>query len=180
MVCCMLHDRDLSARAEIVAAQLDALFDSLPSGYECDKQLATFNDSYTYGEIQTRDIAVIAHNVTEPAQLTFAELGSGLGKFAIAAGFFFKHSFGIEFAPERSAVAQRALVALGERAPPNVALTTGDLREFPLHCIDVVFAHNLVFSSGLERALELKLDCELADGVLLLSSAMFSNIHAAF
>lgn len=178
----------LAERASRIAAALETVYVALPNGYTCDQHLATVNDSFTYGEMHTQDIAVLVQNVQKPHTLEFAELGSGLGKLAIAAASFFRLSHGVELAPERSAVAQRALSALGAGGasdvdpgrgakdnsprgscsrlpgPLNVCLTTGDLREFPLHAIDVVFVHNLVFSSGLERALELKLDCELREG----------------
>lgn len=42
----------------------------------------------------------------------------------------------------------------------------GDLLLVPLADVQVVFSHNLVFSRALERAIELKLDRELAPGAL--------------
>ena len=49
--------------AERVEA-LEALYAALPGGYECDKELSTYNDSQTYGEIATADISLVAAQVS--------------------------------------------------------------------------------------------------------------------
>ena len=60
-------DGDLLARARLVAEAVDAAYDGLPSGYECDKELSTFNDSQTYGEMSTSDVAALANVRALPA-----------------------------------------------------------------------------------------------------------------
>ena len=112
-----MEDSDNFARARLVAETVDAAYDGLPNGYECDKELSTFNDSQTYGEMATADVAALA-NVPNASSLSFAELGSGLGKLAIAAAHFFRSSVGVENAPERAAVARRALEKLGAAGAP--------------------------------------------------------------
>jgi len=61
--------------------------------------------------------------VSCPRSLNFADLGSGLGKLSIAAGWLFQSSLGVENAPERAAVASSALEKLG---------ADGEKRSLPL------------------------------------------------
>ena len=159
----------LRERARCVAAAVDSLYSDLPGGYDCDRELAMYNDSCTFGEIDTADVALFAERVGEGAAslAAFADLGSGLGTLVLAASSFFASSMGVENAPERAAVAQAALARLPQEAASRVSLVCGDMLAQPLGQLDVVFIHNMVFSRALERALQAKLDRELREGTLV-------------
>jgi hypothetical protein len=161
--------------AERVAALVETLYSDLPGGYDCDKELAQYSDSQTYGAIATSDIALFveragAANWRSCGELAFADLGSGLGKLVLAAASFFKSSLGVENAPERAAVAHAALERLKLHSPQaaaRVQLVCGCMLSERLAHLDGVFVHNLVFSRALSRALESRLDCELREGALV-------------
>lgn len=108
----------LAEQCEEAAALVESVFAASPSGYKLDQALATYDDSVTYGELHTADLAVIAAAVvhsrgcTDVSSLAFCDAGSGVGKLAIAAGFVFATSLGVELAPERAAVADAGLAAL--------------------------------------------------------------------
>ena len=49
--------------ASAAAAAVEALYAGLPGGYETDKALALYNDSLTYGEMATADLALLCSRV---------------------------------------------------------------------------------------------------------------------
>ena len=121
--------------AVAAAARVEALYASLPGGYDVDKEAATYDDNLTYGEMATADLALLCQRVrlepcplvwqatcsrlTDPqqvprhAELDFVDLGSGIGKMVLAAAAVFRSAAGYEIAPERAAVAAAALARLG-------------------------------------------------------------------
>lgn len=153
-------------QAEQAAAVVEAVFATLPGGYDVDKAAALYDDSLTYGEMATSDLGLLVRALELPAhQLAFADLGSGVGKLVLAAASVFRSSAGFELAPERAAVAAAGHAALG--SPANALLVCGDFLQAPLQGVDCVFAHNMVFSRALQRAMQLKLDAELRPGATI-------------
>ena len=53
---------DCSA-ATAAAAAVDALYATLPGGYDVDKEAATYDDNLTYGEMATADLALLCQRV---------------------------------------------------------------------------------------------------------------------
>ena len=49
--------------AAAAAARVEALFSSLPGGYDVDKEAATYDDNLTYGEMATADLALLCQRV---------------------------------------------------------------------------------------------------------------------
>ena len=49
--------------ASAAAARVEALFSSLPGGYDVDKEAATYDDNLTYGEMSTADLALLCQRV---------------------------------------------------------------------------------------------------------------------
>ena len=153
----------VTAAAELV----EAAFSTLPHGYALDKEAATYNDSLTFGEMATSDIWLMLDE--DSWKHAFCDLGSGVGKLAVVAASFFRASCGVELAPERALVAARAVGALTK--PANLSLLCASFLDLELRGFDVLFCHNLVFTRALSRALEQKLDHELASGAVVFTVA---------
>ena len=49
--------------ASAAAAAVEALYADLPGGYDVDKEAALYNDSLTYGEMATSDLALLVQRV---------------------------------------------------------------------------------------------------------------------
>jgi hypothetical protein len=55
--------------AAAAAARVEALFSSLPGGYDVDKDAATYDDNLTYGEMATADLALLCRRVRPAPQV---------------------------------------------------------------------------------------------------------------
>jgi predicted RNA methylase len=73
----------------------------------------------------------MALQVPGHGELHFADLGSGVGKLALAAAAMFRSSTGIELAPERAAVATAALAKLGAVGARRCVAQTAQRRASP-------------------------------------------------
>ena len=49
--------------AVAAAARVEALYATLPGGYDVDKEAATYDDNLTYGEMATADLALLCQRV---------------------------------------------------------------------------------------------------------------------
>jgi hypothetical protein len=54
-----------AASALAAAAATEQLYADLPGGYDVDKEAALYDDSLTYGEIATSDLALLCERVRE-------------------------------------------------------------------------------------------------------------------
>ena len=53
------------ACALAAAAAVEKLYADLPGGYDVDKEAALYNDSLTYGEMATSDLALLCSRVRQ-------------------------------------------------------------------------------------------------------------------
>ena len=52
-----------ASAASAAAARVEAIYADLPGGYDVDKEAALYNDSLTYGEMATSDLALLVQRV---------------------------------------------------------------------------------------------------------------------
>ncbi len=82
---CESETNALAATAAAAAAAVEAVYADLPSGYACDKELSTYNDSQTFGEMAAADVAVLAAQVHAAPACALQRAGLSPGTHAAGA-----------------------------------------------------------------------------------------------
>lgn len=127
-------------------------------------------EAATYGEVTPIGMRAMAKRLGIDAADFFVDLGSGLGRavLQVASEFGVRKSAGIEYAPSRHALAEEALLAVGDaNVAARVFFVCGDCADEAVwrdHLRDatVVFASNLLFGDDLNERTALRLEASEA------------------
>ena len=142
--------------------------DISPDSYLITNELDRTNSSYTYGEVNHKQIASELTQILNENNVHFLDIGSGCGKIVIAIGSCFPNLYctGIEIHNER----YNNSIKLLEKYPElysNSEFYKIDFNQIYFGIYDVIYCCNIIFSKEDNKKLYKKLLTEFNGYVIL-------------